>query len=795
LLLLTSWQSADATTTARIERLEEVVADLRREGVSVERLEIGNLDDAEIESFAEAIFPGNHFEADHPWFPQALAEVSGGQPFFLLQILRALRTDPSEQPVVRRVDGVWRLDGDLDEERFRRLVPDAVEEVVRQRLRALDASTLEVAEVAALLGEEFEVALLVEILDDGAAVDAALEDLERAALARAVDPRLLRYRFSHVLTATVLAQGVESRSPREARRRHREIVAAMRVLYGESGLRRRAVQLGRHLAAAGSDDEAFRALVEGARSLMAQQAYPRAWSALTDAQKLLERSGDGVSEEDRDAFLLLRGEVAKLTGRYEEGLTCFGAVVAAAPDGPRVANAYSQMGRIHEFRGEYDHALFCYSVGKDLREEAGDEAGLRRSMNSVGRIQLRRGETERARRTFTEVLLAAERARDRAAMAEAVLQLGTLDLQAGRLDEARSAYRRSLRQARKLGHRGLVAQGLNGLGNVAYREGRMDRALTNHRRALALRRGLGDREGLSNSYNNLGAIHAHRGHDETALGYYERSAALHRSLGSQHGLAVVLGNIAEILLRLGEVTRAREAAGEAVRIRREFGEHAALGTSLTVLGDAEEAAGRDAAASAAWEEAVALEDATAGEGPVGPARLRLVRRALDDDPAAAARRLAAAGERLRRRPDPDLELEVDFLAAETALRWGDSAAALQIASAAAIRARRGWPLPARARARRLRARALVALGRTGAGVGVLRRVVRDLEAGGAPRPARAEALLDLSRVLVSLGRPSARRNLLGAADLFEDLVRRGRHDRELEEIRRAVGEVSPGDGS
>jgi tetratricopeptide (TPR) repeat protein len=801
LLLLVSWLSndPDPATAARIERLEETLRDLGQEGVAVERRELRNLTGDEIEQVVEAVFPGNHFEADHPWFPEALAEVSAGHPYFLVEILRTLRTGEGELPRAERVEGTWRLDPDLDEDRFRQAVPGAVEEVLRRRFRALPDEVRAVAELAALLGEEFPVDLLVEVAGDEAMVDRALEVLERADLVRPLDATLERYRFPHALAGSTLARAAGSRSPRSAMRRHRAVAAAMRRIYGEHGLRRRAVRLGRHLVAAGEAAEGFRMLVTGARELVDRQAYPRAWSALTDAGALLETLISGIDDRDRTEYLMLRAEVAKQTGRYEDGLAAYRAVVEGAPEDVEASilpMAYSGMGRIHERRGEYDQALYCYSVGKDLRAEAGDEHGLRLSLNNIGRVQHRRGETERARAAFEEAILTGERAGDDAVVAEASLNRGNMHLAAGKVARAREDLRRALRLARRLRDRHLGAQALNGLGNAAFHVGRLDRALTYHRRALALRRAIGDREGLSSSYNNLGAIEAQRGEDRRALPYYRRSVSLHRDLGSRQGLAAVLGNIAQILLRQGEVARARKRVEEAVAIRRELGDLSRLGTSLTALGDVLRAAGDRAGAEAAWSEARDLDEHAGRDALLVGILARQARLAHErGESDLARRRMGEARARLAEEPDPEVEGHLVLLEGDVALAEGRAEDAIAAANRVSTIARRGLSVVERSRARRLRARAHLLAGRRKAGLELLRRIARDLERVEAPAPALAAALLDLGRARIGAGRDGDP-VLARAEELYVALAELGRRDDELTEIRRLRGvTIAPEPGS
>jgi tetratricopeptide (TPR) repeat protein len=790
LVLVASWLESDpdAGTARRIGHLEEMVGELEHEGVPLDRLALGRLDLDEIERFVESMFPGNHFEADHPWFQQALAEVSAGRPYFLQEILRTIRSGGEGLPGARCVDGMWQLDPDMDEDSFRMYVPDAIDGMLQRHLSSLPDAVRSVAELAAMLGDEFDVAVLIEVVGNEDEVDHALEELERADVVRPVDTALRRYRFPHSLAPSVLAKALAERSPRGARRRHRAIVAAMRRLYSKGALRRHAVRLGRHLVSAGEGEEGFRTLVAGAGDLAARQAFPRAWSALTSAEAALEDEAFEIPWSDRVRFLALRGEVAGVTGRYVRGLECFREIVVHAGEGTdesqdMLAEAYSNMGWIHELRGEYDDAYYCYGLGKDLRIEEQDTAGLRNSLVNIGRVHMLRGEPMRARRSFEEAKEQGERAADAAVVAESSIHLGTLDLGAGRMRDARLSYRKALRLARGLKDRSLAAQGLNGLGNAAQGAGQMDRALVLHKRALALRRTIGDREGLSKSYNNIGVALANRGADREALSYYERSAVLHRDLGSRHGLAAVLGNVAHVRLRLGEVTKARETVEEAVSIRRELGDLSRLGTSCSTLGDVLAEMGDASGAQAAWEDARRLSEQAGQAAELAGVLVRLARAALErDDHDATAALIEEALAIPQGGPAPEVDFELALIQGDLALGGGRGEEALEAAERAEKAARLGLSLVEGAKARALEARAWLCRGDAVRGIDILVRVVADLESESAPAPALAAALLGLARAQAASG-PVDASLLARARAIFEDLANCGRRDDELAEIR------------
>ena len=86
-------------------------------------------------------------------FSQRVYEETEGNPFFLLETLRAL----FEQAVVRRAANGWETDWDQIASDYRELpLPESVRALLDSRLRALSPAARQIAEVAAVIGPTFD---------------------------------------------------------------------------------------------------------------------------------------------------------------------------------------------------------------------------------------------------------------------------------------------------------------------------------------------------------------------------------------------------------------------------------------------------------------------------------------------------------------------------------------------------------------------------------------------------------------------------------------------------------------
>ncbi|MET8653661.1 BTAD domain-containing putative transcriptional regulator [Nocardia aurea] len=131
---------------------------------------------------------------------------TGGNPFYLIEVARLLQ---SEGEVVAASD-----------------IPEGVRDVLRRRLSRLPATGVALLRLAAVIGREFDVAVLVHAAE--VAEDDVLDAVEAGVLAGFLDePASGRARFTHVLVRDTLLADL-SRVRRD--RWHRRIAAAIEEL-------------------------------------------------------------------------------------------------------------------------------------------------------------------------------------------------------------------------------------------------------------------------------------------------------------------------------------------------------------------------------------------------------------------------------------------------------------------------------------------------------------------------------------------------------------------------------------
>jgi DNA-binding SARP family transcriptional activator len=244
----------------------------------------------------------------------ALYDETEGNPFFIREIVQHLQ----ESGIAPQAAGLGEL---------RRVgLPDDVRELISRRLQRLSADGLEWLRGAAVIGREFQAALLERVL--GFDEDRFLEALEEALDARLVSETPTvegGYAFSHALVRETLYAGISS--PRRARIHRRVGLALEQWGAGEPGRASEGdvAALAHHFTHAGVADDPERAITyalaagEQATEMFANEEAAEHYAR---ALEVLERSAPAARER-RLALLLELGETRLRSGDRSDAWPAF----------------------------------------------------------------------------------------------------------------------------------------------------------------------------------------------------------------------------------------------------------------------------------------------------------------------------------------------------------------------------------------------------------------------------------------------------------------------------------------
>jgi DNA-binding CsgD family transcriptional regulator len=406
LLIVATFRDTEAEVP---EGLAGALADLRR-FEDVVRLRLGGLSEDDVSDFLHRVTGGGR-DAGPPELAPAIAELTGGNPFLVCELWRAL----VETQRVEVVDGAIRLVQPLAELG----TPQSVREVVNQRLSRLDGRTNQVLELFATAGAEFGLDLVRRAAGQSEPeLLAAVDDAVRSGMIEELPSRRLAYRFTHELVRRALYDGLSGVRRAEL---HLRVGEALERPGERSG--RALADLAYHFTAAAACDAAGRGVaynVRAARAATAALAFDQAASLLVAAREL------GIEDPTERAGVLLElGTASHRAGKALDALQAF-----------RVAAGIARMLGSGELlaRAAIGYEDACWRPGiteqgaVELLEEAATLLGRESSELRVGllgglaRALDFRGDHERGALVRTQAVEMARRLNDRTGLAATLVR-------------------------------------------------------------------------------------------------------------------------------------------------------------------------------------------------------------------------------------------------------------------------------------------------------------------------------------------------------------------------------------
>ena len=590
-LLVASYRSGE---TRAVPVVWQALQELERAGC--QRIELAPLS---AEETGEMIRHGLGLAQAAPRFEARLYKETAGNPLFVLETLRALH---DEGLLYRDRAGEWRTPWDEITADYAELpLPKGVREVIARRLARLGPDEQAALNVAAVLGPEFDLGLLLGTSEqERQACLAAAGELVRR---RLLDEGPSAYRFSHDQVRRVAYAGMPEAERRRLHRqagealeaRQPQVVAALAYHFAQAQVADKAAAYG---LLAGKQAQALYAYTEAlARydqalaladesDLIARWELHRQKEATLDvlgrreeqAASLAEmlRLAVALGDEQRRAVTLYRqGRLATGTGAPRQGLVLLyeaNDLALGRGDLSLAGECQVMIGRAHWHLGEIPPCLAAAETAQTLFRQANDRRGEAGALNLMGNLYLGLlGNHEQALRCFEQVAALAQEMGDRLLEHSAncnagiaLMTLGCYRESQERLSRARAfftqidypLYLAVIAFAQANNHLGLGERAAAG---AVAEEG------------LALCREIGERNFAIENLRALGLAALARGDWPQARKRFEQAVEDAQAGQQRHDMALQQSYLALACLHLGEDEQAQALSAESVAVLEAFG--------------------------------------------------------------------------------------------------------------------------------------------------------------------------------------------------------------------------------
>jgi tetratricopeptide (TPR) repeat protein len=462
-------------------------------------------------------------------------------------------------------------------------------------------------QTASVLGREFEIRMLAQMLHEDETVDAWIAEAEKAAIWAPLNE--IRYIFSHgLLRDAAYAMQMQARR----RELHGLAVEAMEHLYADS-LSHHYVELAYHTEYAELYQKAQlyytlagRASADLYQNSQAIDYYTRAlahtpiddlstqFDLLTERAGLFHRLGERTSQsQDLEALEKLAhqlgdpqrtAKVEVMTAYYYYyAVSDYHAVIQRSErvlnliDEDRsieiVIDAYLLLSSAHLQLGNLDEAMQIGRTCLKLARDAGERLQEGRVLSVMGLVAIEQNKHDFARECLTEAVLIAREVRNTDLEGKALNNLG---MSAGYIQGdfalARDYYEQAYAIMHERGDRTAEGVGMANLGYTAGMMGDFDAARTYHEQALSISREVVNRYLEINTLINLSAVTGLQNDVRDSIEYAQKALELSRRTGYRSGEAWALLYFGHASQLIKEYEQAQQAYNASILIRNELGQ-------------------------------------------------------------------------------------------------------------------------------------------------------------------------------------------------------------------------------
>ncbi|MGB3801992.1 MAG: tetratricopeptide repeat protein, partial [Lewinella sp.] len=547
-----------------------------RHGIKEFSVEISGLEPDAVREFAEVTLGGPVSQDTL----DALLRATNSNPFYLEQILEYFREG---QLLTEKEDGLLHLSDETIQ------LSTSITSILTARIDRLSDMVRETVKAAAVIGREFDVPVLTEVMRSDAGftgTENMMRDLqeeiqvaERGQIWSAMNE--LRYIFKHsLLREAVYGMQLTTR----LQQLHRQIAAAIEKIYADS-IEERYVDLAFHYEQSGEADKTIEFLNKAASYARANYQNQQ---ALDLYQRLIKKMSQQPQEDVTVNIYLNQGSVCEIVGKWEEAQLAYEEaqrIAKSSRDVILLGRTNNALGQLHTLKGDYELAMEYLKTAAGLFESVDDMFGIAKAYSNMGNLFFRTNHYDRALTYYKRSLESGLSQAGTTTSASTISHLGLTYMNLGEYAEAISVIKEQIpRHETSRDSMGLATLHTN-LGIVYFESGDYDLSLEHHHKGIKLARELGNRRLQAIGIGSLGSINERQGNYEEALKLFEQDLKMCYELGDRQGIAVTEGLIGDINSVLGNFTKAISHLDRCLSISSDLGYRKGVAKAVNTLGD------------------------------------------------------------------------------------------------------------------------------------------------------------------------------------------------------------------
>ena len=236
---------------------------------------------------------------------------------------------------------------------------------------------------------------------------------------------------------------------------------------------------------------------------------------------------------------------------------------------------YSDIGIIHTSRENYELALDYLGKSAEILKELGSPSYIA-ALSQIGDIHQAKGDLDKALVLYQKTLEEYESSGNVVRVLSFLSGIGKIHFMRGDLKLATESFKQSLNKAKEANYKSYIASSLEWLVYIHIYQGELDKALMKKNQSLRLFEELKDYQGIAFSYRRFGDLFRLQGEYSKAIQYYEDGIRLHTETikGDEKEIAGIVSSVlvqlSLIAEDLDEINKAEEYLQKLQDLKSEY---------------------------------------------------------------------------------------------------------------------------------------------------------------------------------------------------------------------------------
>ncbi len=501
-------------------------------------------------------------------------EKSRGNPFYAEQITLYLREN-------RLFDDNFRLIKQAYE------IPSGINRIIIARIDRLSSELKETIKTASVLGREFALLVLGNLLQLAGIISGEREfseQMEMGCRENIWDSMSeLSYIFKHAL---IRDAAYEIQLKDTLRSLHNYAGSIIEELY-QDNLLPHYEELADHYEKAENLEKAIEYLEKAGDSSRENYRNSQALDFYDRLMYFLNKA-DGRDLKEKTARALIRqADVLQLTGKWNRAKEIFENSLRISEElqyPEIIVDTLNKLGNLLQCSGNYPDARIVLKRAESIAKREGYLKGLKNAFWNIGSIYEQQGDYKKAIRYFQKDYEICMKIKDEKGLAKAIGNIGIIHYYQGRYEKAMDCYEELLALSERFGDKKGISLAMTNMGIVYRARGSFKKAIECYEKELEISEELGDIWGIGNAYVNIGNACVYLGDYKKAIEYYNKKLLICKELGDKRGRSITVGNMGVVYKERNEFKKAMECFQEEMEISEELGDKSGISSAVSNIG-------------------------------------------------------------------------------------------------------------------------------------------------------------------------------------------------------------------